>query len=187
MLLAGRPTLEKSPNDFCLSSPERQCGADEILLDVFHVCLLVDVIMNKFFRSFRFFSEYKESWLAGWFEPFRRNHRYTFDFDHQRGVGKSLNTDQCAGRQVGVEILVTLVVYAMVFIYVGGESRSLDDIGVIATNRAQRATDVLAHLAQLRAHVTGMNRCGIFLAPRCHSGDEHERPAGNGDDLRMRL
>src|ERR1041384_676250 len=41
MILAGRLALEKSPNDFCLSLPERQCGADEILIDFFHVCLLV--------------------------------------------------------------------------------------------------------------------------------------------------
>jgi hypothetical protein len=37
MIFAARLVLEKSPNDFCLSFPEWQGGADEILIDVSHV------------------------------------------------------------------------------------------------------------------------------------------------------
>src|SRR5687767_14601375 len=39
MILAGRPLLEKSPDDHSLSVPIRQRGADEVLFDAFHVSL----------------------------------------------------------------------------------------------------------------------------------------------------
>ena len=43
------------------------------------------------------------------FETFRWNHRHALDFHHQGRIGKPLYSDERAGRQVRLKILVTLV------------------------------------------------------------------------------
>jgi hypothetical protein len=84
--------------------------------------------------------------------------------------------DALVGKSV-FKILVTLVVYAMVFVHVGGKGRRLDHVRVITADGAQRSADVFAYLAQLGAHVTGMNRRSVLFASRCHARDEDKRPA----------
>src|SRR5688500_3788227 len=102
-------------------------------------------------------------------------------------MSEPLYSDQRARRQVLFEIFIALVSATVVFIHIYGERRGLNHVRVIATHRTQRAPDVFAHLTQLGAHITGMNRGSVFFAARSHARDKDERPASYRHNLRMRL
>src|SRR5262249_45812784 len=115
------------------------------------------------------------------------DHRHRLDLDHELRSGETLHPDQGARGQVAHEVLEALIGDSVVLLHIRRERRGLDHVREIRADGAKRPADVLAHLAELRAHVAGMYRRGVLLATGRHPRDEDQSPAGDGDDLGVRL